>query len=422
MRTAINKRFKKWQDQQGITIVLVAGLTVMFVAFVALSVDIAHLYAVQNELQAAADAGALAGGRRLYYHDGSAINTDSNQIAYEAAIANNSDRIAVEVQSPNTNSADVQRGHWSFTTRTFTQSDRTTVPDLWDVSTEELDGDTTFVNAIRVRTRRQSTQANSFFARILGFAGFNVAAEAVAYIGYAGQITPLTVDQPIALCKQSMINDSGEYTCSTGRMMNANVDSAAWTNFSQPCITASAESVTPLVCGEGGSNETPVTVGYVMGTNNGQVQSAYDGFRDCWIADSSIDTDGDGMPDQPYSITLPVIDCCPDDDPNCDPSVGNCMKFIGIVNVDVLWVVDSGASHVHPPRKMGGWSCAPTATESQCWTSFTDYYNLQNYDGSEPELTQKAIYFKPSCAPHFPVGNTGGQNFGVLAQIPVLVK
>jgi Flp pilus assembly protein TadG len=134
----MNKMLRRWRDQKGVTIVLVAGLTVMLLAFAALSVDIAHLYAVQKELQNAADAGALAGGRRLYYHDGSAVNTDSNQIACEAATENNSERIAVEVNSPDTNADDVQRGHWSFTTRTFTRSDRTTVPDLWEATTEQL--------------------------------------------------------------------------------------------------------------------------------------------------------------------------------------------------------------------------------------------------------------------------------------------
>jgi hypothetical protein len=35
---------------------------------------------------------------------------------------------------------------------------------------------------------------------------------------------------------------------------------------------------------------------------------------------------------------------------------------------------------------------------------------------------KKCIYFLPDCNPHIPTGISGGENFGVLAKIPVLVK
>ena len=46
------------------------------------------------------------------------------------------------------------------------------------------------------------------------------------------------------------------------------------------------------------------------------------------------------------------------------------------------------------------------------------------YWSSEPQVTgwrQKTIYFLPSCSFHEPKGQTGGENFGILARIPVLV-
>jgi hypothetical protein len=45
------------------------------------------------------------------------------------------------------------------------------------------------------------------------------------------------------------------------------------------------------------------------------------------------------------------------------------------------------------------------------------------YD-EDPQLTgyrQKTIYFLPDCHAYTPKGRTGGENFGVLARIPVLV-
>jgi hypothetical protein len=35
---------------------------------------------------------------------------------------------------------------------------------------------------------------------------------------------------------------------------------------------------------------------------------------------------------------------------------------------------------------------------------------------------EKTIYFLPDCNPHVPAGVTGGDNFGIRAQIPVLVE
>jgi Flp pilus assembly protein TadG len=59
------KATKKLGQEDGVTLVLIAFLTVIFVAFTAMAVDIAHLYVVRNELHNAPDAGALAGARRL---------------------------------------------------------------------------------------------------------------------------------------------------------------------------------------------------------------------------------------------------------------------------------------------------------------------------------------------------------------------
>ena len=54
------------KDQKGAVVAIVAVCLVIFVGFTALAVDIGHLYVVRNELQNAADAGALAGARRLF--------------------------------------------------------------------------------------------------------------------------------------------------------------------------------------------------------------------------------------------------------------------------------------------------------------------------------------------------------------------
>jgi len=73
---------------------------------------------VRNELQNAADAGALAGARFLYNDEGTAVNTGANAIAWNAAKANQAlaitGAVSVDVNWPGGNAGDVQRGHWSL--------------------------------------------------------------------------------------------------------------------------------------------------------------------------------------------------------------------------------------------------------------------------------------------------------------------
>lgn len=425
----MNGESRRWRDQKGVSLVIVAGLTVMFVAFVALSVDIAHLMVVRNELQNAADAGALAGARRLYFPDGTAVNPDANQVAYEMAIINNSERIAVEVNDPTSNTGDVQRGHWSFATQTFSPSNRTTLPDLWDISSADLDADVTYVNAVKVRTRRQSSKAVSFFARILGFTGFNAAAEAVAYIGFAGKMAPEDLDQPIAICRQSLLlpdPETGEdvYQCNTGRMLNSGAvntthNTAGWTNFSQPCATANASEMRSLICSDG--NPMALDFGVGIGATGGVQDNVLRDLRDCFEP---------AKRDEPWNMTLPVIDCPGN-------NVSNCAPLLGAVNVNIVWISRDDADtekefeeEDFPPDRMGDWICDELVCGDEvsnptwracCWDDFVDHFHLKNVDDITATYAKKSIYFLPDCAPHELKGVSGGANYGILAEIPVLV-
>ena len=170
--------------------ILVALLILVFIGFAAVGIDIGHLSVVRNELQNAADAGCLAGARFLYLEDGLAVNENSNQIAYQAAIANKSEKTPADVHWSAGNAGDVERGHWSFATRTFTPADLTEPVDLWDVSSEELDANPAFINALRVKTRREDTPIASFFAGIFGFENFSLSREAIAYVDLRGRSLP----------------------------------------------------------------------------------------------------------------------------------------------------------------------------------------------------------------------------------------
>ena len=402
-----------FRDQQGVTMILVAIVMLVIIGFAALAIDIGHLFVVRNELKNAADAGALAGARVLLNADGT-VNTGADAVAMAAATANKSEKQAVEV----TLAADVKRGHWSFATEQFTPNNSTAAIPLWDVSTAELDANPDFINAIWVQTWRQQTPALSFFARILGFFGFVVRDEAVGYVGFAGTLEPEAVDQPIAICLQSILDpNTGAYTCNTGRMIDSGGgtthNTGAWTNFEQPCSTASVPTVRPLVCGDG--NPLGIDLGEGMGTTGGMQDNVYRDLRDCWLH-FTTNRDSRGYPMEFWPLTLPVIDC-----PGNNP--GPCSEARGAVTLNVIWIKDTGTdSHwMDIPLQMEDWTCdqgtdISSLTEvqrHQCWRDFTDHFNLRTSDGTSagdltPTQLQKTMFFQPDCTPHIPIGRTGG--------------
>ncbi|WAC06619.1 MAG: TadG family pilus assembly protein [Thermodesulfobacteriota bacterium] len=423
----------KFKNEHGLTALFVTLLLPFIFAFVGFAIDLGHLYVVGNELHKAADAGALAGARFLLNADGTAVNTGCNQIAYNAAVANMSEKLPVEVWN-----GDVQRGHWSFATRTFTPNDSTVMVDIWGKSFEELDADTAFINAVRVETRRETNQALSFFVRVFNpdFHGFTVRKSAVAYLGFAGTLNPNEVDQPIAICKQSITDAEGNYNCNIGRMLNsgsntASHNTAGWTNFFQPCQTASTSTLRPILqnCNDG--NQYKITLGEEIGTTGGVEDNVINSptqpnIMNCWknglydsngdgVKESPIDTDGDGWPDQPWNITLPVIDCPGN-------NVSPCSEVRGAVNLNIIWILEKDNKiDDDAPRKMSAWSNNAPSGQVR-WDSFVANFNLKNVDGAPAPFAKKSIYFLPDCTLHEPEGGTGGDNFGIRAKIPVLVE
>jgi len=435
---------KAVKNQNGIAVVIVAICLVMFVGFMALAVDVGHLMVARNELQNAADAGALAGAGNLYLNDGTAINPNANQIGWDTAVANTSEvndagkPVPVEVNWTSGNTGDVQRGHWSFglgaLPRGFYPNASTNTVDLWGVTTEELDADPNFINAVRVRTRRQSFPITSFFARIFGDQSFQGSTEAVAYIGFAGKLNLTEADQPIAICKQSIVNEQGKYDgCNIGRMLNsgsnnATHNTAGWTNFSQPCHTSNANEMKTLICDEG--NFGSIEYGRGIGSVGGVQNVIFNLLRDCWISSDSIPNPADGLPDDPWGLTLPVIDCPGN-------NVSNCAEMVGAVTVQIIFMSPEGGtpSWDDAPRKMNGYGNFlnwPTSAVLNAipdfddngearWQSFVDHFELKNVDGLYADYAKKSMYFLPSCETQEASGVTGGENFGVLAKIPVLV-
>jgi len=432
-------------NYNGSAVIFVAVTMLLLLAFAALAVDVGHLYVVRGELQNAADSGALAGAQVLY--DDPTTDTDipgaqvyggADALARTFVIQNYSENTPVLVESS-------ERGHWRFgTPGVFTPNPSLVAYDLWGKTTEQLNEDTDFINAVRVITRRKRDINNElpadFFGRILGDERAEVKAVAVAYIGFAGTLLPEEADQPIAICRESILDTEGAYTCGVGRMINSGSStdthqSGGWTNFTQPCATANPPSVRPYICSSG--NDHPLAYGAGTGTVGGQQQNLADDIRACWQAVPGIDSNEDGWPDQRWTLTLPVIRCP-------DNNVGPCSELAGAVTVRVIWITRTDKNQMNEiPRLMEDWPaganpsvpidagglCAGTtwAAKQVCWNSFVRHFNLRivdqvNGNTIPASYEDKALYFVPDCTLHEPVGTTGGENFGILAKIPVLVK
>ena len=410
---------KPLKDPRGATVILVALLILVFIGFAAVAIDIGHLSVIRNELQNAADAGCLAGARFLYLDDGLAVNENSNQVAYQAAIANKSEKAPADVHWVAGNTGDVERGHWSFATGTFTPAEVTEPVNLWDVSPEELDANPAFVNALRVKTRREDTPIASFFARIFGYENFFLSRGAIAYIGFAGTLAPGETDQPIAICRESLLTN-GQYTCSIGRMITnhervAGRESGGWTDFNQDssCLTGTnAETVRSLICNAG--NPDSIILGQDIAINAGYIQNAHGMLRQCWQALTGET--------QPWTLTLPVI-ACPGN------NVETCASMVGAVTVNIVWITpwEDDPPYWYAPWQMVNPRTGTTWSSNNPdghirWNSFVQNFNLQNVDGSPVPYQRRGIYFLPDCNTHPPKGRTGGENFGIMAKIPVIAK
>jgi hypothetical protein len=147
---------------------LVALLMVPLVAMIALAIDLGYIALTRTQLQAAADSAALAAATEVVTNYPPNQQDPSRTAAQRLAEANRAGDRQVRLDPD----ADVELGYWDANTREFL------APRLGDANLK--------VNAVRVRTHRDATNANGplplFFARVLGINSWNVAAEAIAFV------------------------------------------------------------------------------------------------------------------------------------------------------------------------------------------------------------------------------------------------
>jgi len=146
--------------RRAVTAIGTAVSAVVLLSFVALAVDVGHMYGIQSELQNAADVSALAGASAI---GGGAVAVRARVLEYVAK----HDGMA----TPDTQEADIVLGHWDKNARYFTPA---------------ADTDVDSPDAVRVTTQMSQARGNPaslFFARAMGIQTADISASATATFG-----------------------------------------------------------------------------------------------------------------------------------------------------------------------------------------------------------------------------------------------
>jgi hypothetical protein len=184
------------RDESGAVAAITAICLVVFIAILALVLDIGHLASVRSELQNAADASALAGARSL-----NPTSLPGNNLTPITGNPNCGGAIAAAMNLTNQSDsrdlaigqADILLGHWGWPAEDFPLNQF--VP---------LGACSIDVNAIWVRARRDQNLNQpmaTWFARLLGIGEINVSSRAaIAALGYvngvmAGRAFPIAINQ-----------------------------------------------------------------------------------------------------------------------------------------------------------------------------------------------------------------------------------
>jgi Flp pilus assembly protein TadG len=381
--------------ESGATTVMVAVALTALLAFASLALDVGMVWSARNQLQNGADSAALAGARNLI-DSGGAVDVVATQTGAQALAAENS---ALGVASISIDTSDIQLGQWNAISRTFNSS-----VDLSDPSV---------VNAVEVRARMDATSngpVSAILSQFVGIDSYSLQATATAELGYAGSSLPGEVELPITIdCCQiagascsddycSTISSSPPNPCSldapqagdTGPVSclefhSTNDQNACWTSFdgSSPSVNTAdlrdlVETGAPSAISTNDSfyvdngDKTPVigTIddrfqgnGAFVGEGEGVDRySPFDGSRDSWV------------------VKLPVIEC--QGGTHC--SSGGTADIVGFVCFELREIV------VTPDKVIRGrFLCPSDPLYNEC-----DSGNA----------------------------TSGGLNFGVRAEIPVLVR
>ena len=184
------------RTEGSVAVIAALGL-VAFLGMVSLAIDMGHLYTTRNELQNVADAAALAAAGNLIHDYGAGAERDA-AAAQQAAltVAQRQSQLSGQtaVGDADRNDLSIIFGAWDI----YTGNPATAWTEIGSTCSS-----TSNANAVKVSIRRASGTVYgpvaNVFAGILGINTSEVAATAIAYLGYTIGVPPGTVPVPLTL-------------------------------------------------------------------------------------------------------------------------------------------------------------------------------------------------------------------------------
>lgn len=381
----------------GATMITVLVAMVALIAASALAIDVGMIWTARTQVQNAADAGALAAGRHLIETDPASVTLSESQTA---AIGQAGLNRAPTTSSVSVAAEDVVFGNWDPDTRTFDTAVDLTDPDA--------------VTGVQVTARLDDANNRAvpaFMSRVLGRSEFTVSATATSYLGFAGSFGPGEVELPIAIdccklkgsdCSQdycasietppnscSLVEPQaeGENTVSCLEFYNTPDQNACWTEFSDSDAGISTASMLDIIeAGNRYAVDTSTSIFVDNGTKVPVIGEIQDRFQKIGKYESMEGPQdryepvhSPPVPDS-WVVSLPVIEC--QSDTHC--ATGSPARMVGVVCFEIREI------SVTPDKIIRGRFLCPA---DDLW------------DECEGGL-----------------GKSGGLDFGIRADIPVLVR
>ena len=220
------------RDKRGSAMTLFAVSTGLAIGMAGLAVDASYLYAMQNQLQVAADTAAVAAVTRL---------PNVNDVGTEAIAFADANMDPNNHNGHVLTAGNVKTGNWDSDTRTFN------------------DGGAP-VNAVQVTVRRSQANGNPvnlFFGQLLGFNSIDMAAQAIAAAGGGSPPCLVSLDPTI---QGGVSLDSNASITANGCTVQVNSsDPAALEADSNSSITADSICVNGDYTGTGTYSPSPNT-------------------------------------------------------------------------------------------------------------------------------------------------------------------
>jgi Flp pilus assembly protein TadG len=411
-------------DERGSVMVIAALAITALLLFAALALDVGMAYSSRTQSQNADDSAALAAASKMIYQDpatsnAAVVRTDL-AIAEAKKFAGDNGTVgtgSVQLRDP----TDFAFGEWNTTTHTLDTSVGTADPD-------KVTG--VQVNVAMDNSAGANKRSPTFLSQLLGISGFQVQNQATAYLGFQGSFgtnfnLPIAIDscqlsgnnngcgddfcaksqQPTSCTLFKPQSDSVGLIC--GDFQNTTNQDICWTAFSNTDPSINKSAIQSIV--DAGQAPTGITAGTAVYLDNGDKTSSLSYLRDkmygcgSFKTPAGVESYGEGYAADSWVVKLPVVQC--QNTNHC--AGGTPMTITGGVCFEIREIVNPAPGKgCNAPVNGGdkiirGRALCPNSSNATVRQLYHDHC------------------LPPASAPE---SGPGGCNFGLRAQIPVLVK